>query len=448
MRGWSRSRQLASRWYFGLVFGGLLLAVAAVGPARADTAVTIGVGDTTLLVSGWTAPNAFVTLLDNASVIGTITADSDGAYSQQISAVAPGLHQLRAYSRDVAGRLSDVAGLEVHVTEHFQTSASIFLPPSFTMADSTILRGTAVKLAGSTVPQGIVTLTLDGNTTFQTTASVAGEWTYTLNTTNLDIGLHELSAMATAPNGGQQSFPAQARNLTIEPPTRTTQPELIPLFRHVAAPIIQFPSPGTTFAQRQVVVRGLAQPDSQVELWLSDRVIGSAFTDSEGGWQIAITLTDPEYVLRARTCMAQVCSSFSSEVRLFYHGLAGLAANLEQFRYTIHAGEQVELKARINGGQPPYFVNLDWGDTEERSSTAASSIGFAHTYAQTGDFSGQVTVVDQMGETAKLAFSVKVLARPAEVRWPVIAASVVPLVLLAFVAKLGGWPPPPFDRAR
>ena len=57
-----------------IVFASLIIFGAV--PARAENiTVKVGVGDTTVTVSGRTSPSAFVTLLSNGTIIGTTTAN-------------------------------------------------------------------------------------------------------------------------------------------------------------------------------------------------------------------------------------------------------------------------------------------------------------------------------------------------------------------------------------
>jgi hypothetical protein len=377
----------------------------------------IGVGDTVLSVSGLTSPHAFVTILDNNSVIGTTAADSYGSYIKDFSAFTPGIHHLSVYARDEADRLTDRVDQEVSVAEHFQTNVSIFLPPTFSVTNPMVVRGEHVQLSGSTLANGIVTITLDDTTNFQVQANTQGNWFYELDTTSLSVGSHWLYAIATEASSGHQSYPAAKRSVTVTAKTAPfipgpTIPVVTPPTQQPPPPVITHPTPGSTVTDNQLIVRGTAHPGTQIELFNRDRSIGSTFTDRYGNWYVTITLTELEYLIKARACWHMLCSDFSEGVRFFYHppgDVGGFRAYLEQSRYMTQTGEPITIRLHIEGGRGPYRVEITWcGGGQETLSTTQSELALSHTYRKADACIGRITVEEQGGRSVNLSFSVLV----------------------------------------
>lgn len=395
---------------------GLLGSMAYLAPAGAeDNQVTIGVGDTTLSVLGLTSPNAFVTIMDDHAVIGTTIANSYGSYVKDFGAVTPGIHHLSVYGRDTSDHLTDAVELEVNVAEHAQTTVSIFLPPTLSIANPVVTRGERVQLTGSTLANGRLTIVLDDVTSFQTQANAQGDWSYELNTASLSAGNHSLYVVATEVSTGSQSYPTGKRMITVRSESIPPVPGVIPPSQRLSPPVITYPPPGSTITDSQLIVRGTAQPGTQVELFNGERSIGSTFTDRRGNWHISITLTDPEYLIKARACRQTLCSEFSEGLRFFYRpaqGIGDFTARLEQFRYITPTGEAISLRLHIEGGRRPYRVAITWcGGRQEILSTTQSELTLGHTYYKGGQCIGHVMVEEQGGRSVNLDFCVLILGK-------------------------------------
>ena len=75
--------------------------------------------------------------------------------------------------------------------------------------------------------------------------------------------------------------------------TATTRFELHP-------PLIVEPGDGTT-CENELTVRGRAIPQSEVDLYVDDALAGTAVTDADGRWSLAVTLADGDHTLHAVT---------------------------------------------------------------------------------------------------------------------------------------------------
>lgn len=190
----------------------LLLAHLFAAPAAAEQVqVTAGVGDTTIRITGWTAPFAFVTLMESSVVVGTATAGSDGRYVLLLLGQTPGIHNFRVFSRDQDGRITEAVMTQLNAAEHSETAATVFLPPAVNTKDD----GGSVIIEGSTVPGATVVITVGGKH-FTTTADTAGNWRYVIAAGDLPASEYHISVAAILP-GGLQSHIAGIPSVSIPP---------------------------------------------------------------------------------------------------------------------------------------------------------------------------------------------------------------------------------------
>lgn len=394
-------------------------------PAQAeDSTVSLGVGDTTLTVSGRTSPGAFVTILSNGAIIGTVTADSAGNFSHTFTAFPPGISQIGVYARDLQGRSTSPAYKEINVTEHAHTSVDFFLPTTLAVDNPTALLGTPIYLRGATIPGGSVIILIDDVTRATVVAAPDGTWQYVLETTGMTAGNHTMYAMVNDPVTAEQSYPSTRIPITLIAPASLAPflPPLAPPIALPAVPVITYPIDGSTVEGTHLTVRGRAEPGTRVELFNGSTMIGSTFANSNGDWEIVMSLGDPSYTIRARACRLLTCSGFSAPVHFFWRSAGqlgrGLFICLEQYWFLIPKDTSVTHNLCIYGGRAPYTTIIDWGDGSlDTLNGKDQHLTFSHTYTKAGQFIGTVTVTDTDGAEAKLTFTAEVLVSSSDYRW-------------------------------
>lgn len=401
--------------------------------AQSSQTVTIGVGDTVLVVSGSTSPAAFVTIQDNASVIGTTLADSAGRFSQTYTAQTPGIHTISVFSRDRQSRLTGTVTNTISIQEHTQTNIDIFLPPSLSLAKTEVQKPEQLVVLGETLPSATISVVVDESTTFKTKADGAGNWKVAIASDGLTVGRHNFYARASSP-GGQQSPPTPRQTFEVLDQSQTTSQPL-------PVPVITYPRTGDSIKAETAIVRGTADPFMRVELWDRNRILGSVFADDSGSWQLTIALVQEAYQLRARACRDEVCSRFSATVS-FTRSLPltpGLQTELHRYSYTTVVGEPITLTLIVSGGQPPYTLEVMWDDgNSQRLEFAQASVSLTHQYRNAGRYSGSVQVTDASGRTTELAFSVQVNSQSqAFTWWDWLHENTVNLLALLAVALTG-----------
>lgn len=387
-------------------------------PAKAqDSAVSLGVGDTILTVSGRTSPGAFVIILDGGTTIGTTIADSSGNFSQTFTAFAPGVHTLIVYARDTSGRITSPVEKEVSVAEHFETIVNFFLPPTLAIDNATVPVNSPITMQGSTIPGGRVVILIDDVARSTVTADLNGQWNYVLDTTGMAAGNHTIYAIVSDPVTAEQSYPTSRVPITLVAPQDTTTPLLPPPFVQPVkpdVPVITHPTNGSTVEGPELSVRGTAQPGTRIELYNGSQLIGSTFANSSGEWEIIITLSEPSYSIRARACRLLICSDFSQSVNFFWQSFGGLgeglSIRLEQYWFLIAKGHSITHNLHISGGTPPYNIAIDWGDGSTYTLNGKDLLlTFSDTYTKAGKFVGTVIVTDKEGRQARQTFTVEAI---------------------------------------
>jgi Ca2+-binding RTX toxin-like protein len=179
--------------------------------------------DNTLTLNGASAANATVKVYDGRKLVGTTTADADGAWTLTTSALKDGSHALTAKAVDADGLASSAsAALTVTVDTKAPSAPTlaIYSPDGgkalngSTTLDHLVLKGNAE--ANSTVD------VYDGTTKIGTvTADSKGAWNYL--TGDLADGGHNFSAKA-MDLAGNVSGASSYKSVAIESPVATPGP--------------------------------------------------------------------------------------------------------------------------------------------------------------------------------------------------------------------------------
>lgn len=164
--------------------------------------------DPTPTFSGTAEAGATITLYENGTVIGTTTAQSDGAWSVSTSMLASGTHVITAVATDAAGNSSPNS---TAFTLTVDTTAP--QTPILTSVVDDVAGGVTGNLANGqitndnrptlngTAEAGSVVSIYDGNTLLGvTSANAGGAWSFT-PTTGLNDGTRTLTVTATDPAG-------------------------------------------------------------------------------------------------------------------------------------------------------------------------------------------------------------------------------------------------------
>ncbi|MFL6633739.1 MAG: Ig-like domain-containing protein, partial [Massilia sp.] len=259
-----------------------LVAASDTGTSSADGVTRV----TTPTVTGTGEAHAAVTLYDGAgtTVLGTATADANGAWTITSAALADGSHALRVTETDAAGNVSTRgAALTVTVDTHAPATAAAPVLASasdsgtagdrITKVNTPTFNGTAEALAQVTLYD------TDGQTVLGSArADADGKWSIVAST--LADGVHVL-AIKQVDAAGNASAASPALTVTVD----TTAPAA------PATPQLQAQSDtdtvgdGITYAVP--VLEGTAAANDLVTLYDGTTAVGTTHADAHGHWSIA-----------------------------------------------------------------------------------------------------------------------------------------------------------------
>lgn len=377
-----------------------------------DATVTIGVGDTTFTVQGYTSPSALVTIIDGSSTIGTVTADSSGFYTQQFTAQSPGLHTLKVYAQDRAARMTTPVVIEVNVTEHTETVVSVFLPPTIQLSDNSVNQGETIKLTGEGAPNSAIIIYLDNSTYTTTMTDSNGYWQYSLPTVSLQPGEHQLFIVALR-SDGSQSYPSANQSFIVQPTAQSpTPPPPATVPSTPSIPVVLDPRPGTVVNTSPLEISGAADPGTRIEIWNNGKIVGSVFADANGRWRLSIPLVEGNNAIKTRSCDGDLCSDFSALITILFT-LPTLKEllwfELKDYSYYVSVGDSITLDGSVFRAKKPYTFVIDWGDgVKEKLTNSLDSPKFQHRFDKPGKYGGFITITDSKGDSLRLYFTTTV----------------------------------------
>ena len=272
--------------------GGLVLALASDSGVVGDHVTNI----TTPVITGTGVAGDTVTLFDGLSTVGTATVAVDGKWSVTTTSLAAGLHSLTATQTDAAGNVSPATvalGLTIDTTVPAAPGAPVLaLASDSGVAGDNVTNVTAPLITGSGVAGDTVTL-FDGATAVGS-AVVDGTGAWSVTTSPLAAGLHNLTATQTE-LAGNVSVASAPLALTIA----TTVP-VAP-----GVPVLAAASDSGMLGDRVTnvaapVITGSGVAGDTVTLFDGTTAIGSAIVDGTGAWSVtASPLADGVHAVTA-----------------------------------------------------------------------------------------------------------------------------------------------------
>jgi len=159
--------------------------------------------DNTLTLTGTAEAHSTVTVFDGTKVLGTATANGNGAWHYTTAALSNGAHNLIA---------TDAAGNTSAASSALSVTVDTIAPTAPVIATDAVNTNNTVSLTGAAEANSIVTV-FDGNKVLgTTTTNGGGAWSYA--TPALSDGAHDLTATATDA-AGNTSAASTDRSLMI-----------------------------------------------------------------------------------------------------------------------------------------------------------------------------------------------------------------------------------------
>lgn len=175
--------------------------------------------NSSLLISGYSSPSAFVTLTANGSVAGTNVADGGGQFSFPMSGLAPGNYTFTLSSSDTSNRSTAQSTLSLFLLASTLTTASnIMLSPSIDLSTPSIHPGDPITVRGSSRPAATVNVFVESPLrNYAVTSGNDGAWSYTIpgsETKNYSPGQYRAYANV-QDSGGNQSIVSNTASFTV-----------------------------------------------------------------------------------------------------------------------------------------------------------------------------------------------------------------------------------------
>jgi hypothetical protein len=214
--------------------------------------------DNTLTLTGTAVANSTVKVFDGATEIATVSANSSGAWSYTIAALADGTHNLTATATNASGTSAASAALAVTI--------DTVAPNAPVETGDSIVDGTQVQLTGTAEANSALKV-YDGTVLVGTgTTDSTGHWT--VKTSPLSTGAHDLTATATDAAGN-----TSAVSLPLDPVISEAAPTSAVDFTDVS------------LSSRNIVtIKGTADANSQIKLYDGNASLGTVTTAADGTW--------------------------------------------------------------------------------------------------------------------------------------------------------------------
>jgi len=153
----------------------------------------------TIQFSGLASPNAFVVIRRDTSVVGSISAGADSAFSVALANQPVGQQTYFISALDVDGRALAPVTFAVNMVLGGSTLVTgIFLGPSIAVDKDSVKLGEFVTIAGTSAPSSVISLEVNSvqAMNYSVTSDVNGRWSKVVNTEDVGVGSHTAQARA------------------------------------------------------------------------------------------------------------------------------------------------------------------------------------------------------------------------------------------------------------
>jgi hypothetical protein len=232
-------------------------------------------------LSGAAEANSSVTLYNGSTLVGTGTASSSGEWSITTSALSNGMPTLTAKAADVAGNVSAasqptdpvIPGTPAAPAPPPAAPKIISLSPDSGVVGDHITNDDAPTLNGTALANSSVAVYDSTAKVGAATVNGSGQWT--LSTTSLSDGTHNLTATDTD-SSGHISGSSSAFAVTID--THAPGAPTLAAYSQAGATVAGITS------RNDLVLKGTAEAASTIDVFDGSKQIGTATTNSAGAW--------------------------------------------------------------------------------------------------------------------------------------------------------------------
>lgn len=177
------------------------------GDIRADEITGSGVisvsaivpPDNIIIFSGKACPSCRAYLEQDGIPVSSELCDNDAEFQITIEDISAGTYLFEIYAIDTEGIYSNTSSFTLTISQGMLTTVSdILLSPTLQSDASIVTEGEEITFFGQTVPDGAVTILIDGSSPFiQINAASDGGFYYIFNSSSLSAGSHSAEAKVT-----------------------------------------------------------------------------------------------------------------------------------------------------------------------------------------------------------------------------------------------------------
>lgn len=381
--------------------------------------VRLEVPEGTLTLTGCASPNAFVTIFEDNTPIGTVIANEFGRFSKVIGNQDYGLHELQLFQEDKLNNISTTAEFTTSLKAHSANFMDVFLPPTVYHDADPVVLGEHITFRGFTCPNSVVNLNINNNLTLISNANDFGNWWIIADTSLYALGTHTYSVQAQL--GDKVSAESEQYIFRTARRSPLDQDNFFPA--ELTVPQILTPTDRYNSGSKQVTITGVGPANTQIEIYANGRLVGSAFSNPLGEWSIVVNMTDTQASFTARACNEGFCTDESPSTLIFYGGdIEGCRPLLELNNvrfWGLRKNDGLDLQMHLLSGEPSYELTLDWGDATVEHITLYrdNDTTYHHVYKDIGQYNGSLEITDARGCTEIHYFSVGVTKDLLKLPW-------------------------------
>ncbi|ALV91137.1 Ig-like domain-containing protein [Pantoea vagans] len=251
--------------------------------------------DTTPTLSGTATAGNIVVISEGTTVLGSVVAGSNGAWTFTTAALSEGSHPLSVTVRDAAGNTSTATNFTVVVDTVAPATSSLVVTNDVTstaVPNGGSTNDTTPTLSGVAEANGRVSI-YDGSTLLgTTTASATGAWSFT--STTLAQGSHTLNVTVTDAAGNVSGTTSSVVVIDTTPPAAVAS--LAAANNNGSTPIAI--AAGSSTNDNTPAISGTAEAGSVVKVYDGGTLLGSVIAGSNGAWSLtSTTLADGSHTI-------------------------------------------------------------------------------------------------------------------------------------------------------
>ncbi len=169
-----------------------------------------------VILSGFSSPDALVSLYRDGLVSATTLAQTDGYWQVEITGLPEGVYNFQLVAEDRFSRLTLPVNLSATISTSTTNLPEVLLPPTLSVENNKIFQNQTFIFSGETKPLSDISLVFfPGNKTIKVRSNESGFWQADVLASNFDVGSYSVKARTVS--GGLTSAFSQNLYLSVLP---------------------------------------------------------------------------------------------------------------------------------------------------------------------------------------------------------------------------------------